>query len=102
MLYLLIICLLFPWNDYAIGTLTQTGIGLGWVTYSSKRPMRGQYIFLMAKRSNMYGRFILRLLFPQSSSYFHKMSMLISLIGTLAQARIGVGSVIPYDIHVIL
>ena len=59
-------------------------------TFSSKGRMRGQYVFLMAKHSNLYGRFI----FPLSSaSYLLKMSMLISLFGTLTQARMGVGSV---------
>ena len=37
-----------------IGTLSQTRMGLGRVTFSGKRPMRGQYVFLMAKYSNLY------------------------------------------------
>ena len=31
------------------GTLNQTGIGVGRVSLPSKGPMRGQYVFLMAK-----------------------------------------------------
>ena len=51
---------------YAIGTLTQTRMGLGRVTFSSKGPMRSQYVFLMAKYINLYGRFIFPLSFPQT------------------------------------
>ena len=48
-----------------IGTLTKTIIGLGKVTFSGKGPMRGQYVFLTAKYSNLYGQFLFQLLFPQ-------------------------------------
>ena len=48
------------------GTLIQTRMGLGSVTFSSKRPMRGHYVFLVAKYSNMIGRFLFQLLFPQT------------------------------------
>ena len=48
-----------------IGTLTQTIIGLGRVTFSSKGPMRGHYVFLTAKYRNLYGHFLFQLLFPQ-------------------------------------
>ena len=40
-----------------IGTLTQTRMGLGRVTFSSKGPTRGQYVFFMAKYNNLYGHF---------------------------------------------
>ena len=42
-----------------IGTLTQTRMGLGRVTSSSKGPMRGQCVFFLAKYSNTYGHFLL-------------------------------------------
>ena len=41
-------------------------MGLGRVTSSSKGPMGGQYVFLMAKHSNLYGRLIFPLSFPQT------------------------------------
>ena len=49
-----------------IGTLTQSRIGLGRVTFSSKGPMRGQFVFLMSKYNNLYGRFLFQLLFLQT------------------------------------
>ena len=48
-----------------IGTLTKQIIWLGSVTFSGKVPMRGPYVFLTAKYSNLYGQFIFQLLFPQ-------------------------------------
>ena len=69
--------------------MTQTRMGLVRVTFFSKGPMRGQYVFLMAKRMNLYGFFTS----TDSASYFLKMSMLISLVGIFTQARMGVDRV---------
>ena len=66
-------------------------MGLGRVTFSSKGPMRGQYVFLMAKYINLYGHFIFPLSFPHSASYCLKTSILISLVGIFTQTRMGVG-----------
>ena len=35
-------------------TLAQTRMGFGRVTFSSKEPMRGQYVFLMTKSQSFY------------------------------------------------
>ena len=40
-----------------IGILTQTRMGLGKITFSSKVPIRSQYVFLMEKCSNLNGWF---------------------------------------------
>ena len=49
-----------------VGTLAQNIIGLGRVTFSSKGPIRGQFVFLTTKYRNLYGHFLFPLLFPQS------------------------------------
>ena len=48
-----------------IGTLTKSRIGPGRVTFSIKEPMRGQHVFLIAKYSNLYERFLFQLLVLQ-------------------------------------
>ena len=54
-------------------TLTQTGMGLGRVKFSSKGPKRGQYAFLVAKCStcNLNGRVLFQLSFPQTQSLIY-------------------------------
>ena len=47
-----------------MGTLTQTRMGLGRVTFSSKGPMRGDYDLPLANCSNLNGRFLFQLSFP--------------------------------------
>ena len=37
-----------------VGTLTQASMGEGRVTFLSKGPMRGQYVFLTAKKKKTY------------------------------------------------
>ena len=54
--------------------------------------MRGQYVFLIAKYSNLYERFIFPLSFPQTQPLI-SLKWLISLVGTLTQARMGVDRV---------
>ena len=79
-----------------IGTLPQTRMGLGRVTVYSKRHtcMRGQYVSLMAKHSHLFWPcFIAIIISTDSASYCLKMIMLISLVDTLTQARMGVGRV---------
>ena len=46
--------------------LTQSRMGLGRATLSSKGPMSGQHVFLMVKYSNLYGRFLFQLLILQT------------------------------------
>ena len=74
--------------------LTQTRMGLGRVTFSSKGPMRGQYVFLMAKYINLYGRFIFPLSFPQTQPLISlkRVCLLVWLVSP-TQARMGVGRV---------
>ena len=60
--------------------------GLSRVTFSSKGPMRGQYVFLMANIVIL----ISIIISTDSGSYFLKKSMLTSLLGTLTEARMGV------------
>ena len=62
--------------------------------HTQVRGHRGQYVFLMAKYCNLYGRFLFKLDFSgDSASYFLGIIMLISKIGTLTQIRMGEGRV---------
>ena len=74
------------------GTLTQTGLGIGSVTLPSKGPMRGQYVFLMAK-FQIFDGFCFQLVFWRLDLYFPEMIMLISFVSTLTQTTMGVGRV---------
>ena len=73
----------------SVGTLTQARMGVGRVTFLSKGPM--SICLPYDKIRTCHRRFLFQLLFPQtqSVSYFLKMIMLISLVGTLTQARMG-------------
>ena len=62
------------------------------VTHTSQGPMRGQYVFHMAKYCNLYGRFLF-IISGDSVSYFLAVIMLISKIGTLTKNLIGLGRV---------
>ena len=50
------------------GTLTQARVGVGRAIFLIKGAMRGQFVFLIAKHSNLYGRLIFPVLFPQTQS----------------------------------
>ena len=69
-------------------------MGLSRVTFSSKRPMRGQYVFFMAKCINLYGCFVFPLSFPQTQPLISlKRVCLLFVLGILTQASMGVGRV---------
>ena len=71
------------------GTLTQTTIGVGRVTFPSKRPMTGQYGVLM-EEFKVFIHFIFSILISGDSAFHYiGMIMFISLEGTLTQTRIG-------------
>ena len=46
-----------------ICSLSHTRMGFVRIIFPSKGPVRGQYCFFMTKYSNLYGRFLLQLLF---------------------------------------
>ena len=73
--------ILFPLTQTLI-SLTQARMGIGRVTFPSKGPIRGQNIFLMAQ-SQIFICFIHSILRSEdSASYFLRMIILISLVGT--------------------
>ena len=53
-----------------VGILTQARMGVGRVTFLSKGPMRGQYVFIMAK-------YVLFMDVFYFSYYFHRLSLLL-------------------------
>ena len=70
------------------GTLTQTRIGTGRVTFPSKRTMTGQYGVLIAK-FQIFIRFIFAIVISGDSAfYYNEKITLISLECTLTQTRI--------------
>ena len=94
-LLLLFFQLLFLETQFLIclkGTLTQTRLGVGRVTLSSKGPMRGQYICFTAKAQKCYrfSFFFVNQYFWRVSIWLLQMITLISLEGTLTQPRMGV------------
>ena len=64
---------------------------VGRVTLPSKRPMRGQYVFVMAKSHFFRFLFSIYISGDAALSYFIEMTMLICLECTLAQTRMGFG-----------
>ena len=58
--------------------LTQTGIGVGSVTFPRTEPMRGQYVFLMSKSRNLYIFLLTIIIWNKSASHFLPMVRLIS------------------------
>ena len=70
-----------------VGTLTQARLGVGRVPFLSKVSMRVQYVFLTAKYVRCV--YIPVIISADSVSYFLKMIMLICLVGTLNQTRMG-------------
>ena len=56
-----------------VGILTQARMGVGRVTFLSKGPMRDQYVFITAK-------YVLFMDVFYFSYYFHRLSLLLSLI----------------------
>ena len=70
-----------------VGILTQARMGVGRVTFLSKGPMRGQYVFITAKYVLFMDFSISVIISTYSVSYCLKMIMLITLVGTLTQTR---------------
>ena len=74
--------------------LTQNKLVVEMVTFLLKRPMRGQYVFIMAKSRAFYMFYIFNYyVWRLRASYFLEMNMLISLKCTLTQTRMGLGRV---------
>ena len=65
------------------GTLTQTTIGVGRVTFPSKRPMTGQYGVLVAKFQSFYTFIFSIIISGDAAFYYIEMIVFISLEGTL-------------------
>ena len=82
-----------------VGTLTQARMGVGRAIFLSKGTMRGQYFFLVAKYMFffLWTFSISNIISADTISYFLKMSMLISLVGTLTQTRMGIDRLIFYS-----
>ena len=72
-------------------------MGVGKVTILSKGSMRGQYVFLTAKYGLLYTFTILVIISADSLSYFLKIIMLISLLGTPTRTRMGINRVTFYS-----
>ena len=70
-----------------VGIPTQARMGVGRVTFLSIGPMKGQYFFLMAKYNLFMDVFYSVIISTDSVSYCLKMSMHITLVGTLTQTR---------------
>ena len=84
-----------------VGTLTQTRMGGGRLTFPSKGPMIVHYVFLMAKSKSFVFFFFIIIIFfffsiiisRDSANYVIKIFMLISLECSLAQTRMAFGRV---------
>ena len=70
-----------------VGILTQARMGVGRVTFLSKGPMRGQYVFSTAKYVLLWTFSNSVIISTDSVSYCLKMIMLITLVVTLTQTR---------------
>ena len=61
-----------------VGTLTEIGIGVGIVTFPSKRPMWGEYVFFMANSQSFFICFTFSVIISRgSASFFIEMVMLL-------------------------
>ena len=58
--------------------LTQTGMGVGSVTFPRMEPMSGQFVFLTSKSRNLYTFSLTIIIWNKSASHFLPMVMLIS------------------------